>query len=82
MRRYFGVGELSGHSFKFGAAIVLLDKGIPLKRIMLRCGWTYESTALRYLRNWDDSHSLLVVENINGEPYRPALYRQQLEKYI
>ena len=54
------IGELSGHSFRVGAAVDLLDKGVPLERIMLRGGWKSENTALRYLRNWDDSDWLLV----------------------
>ena len=54
------IGELSGHSFRVGAAVDLLDKGVPLERIMLRGGWKSENTALRYLRNWDDSNWLLV----------------------
>ncbi|XDZ65408.1 tyrosine-type recombinase/integrase [Alphaproteobacteria bacterium LSUCC0684] len=54
------IGELSGHSFRVGAAIDLLDKGVPLERIMLRGGWKSENTALRYLRNWDDSDWLLI----------------------
>jgi len=41
----------------------LLDKGIPLERIMLRSGWKSENTALRYLRNWEDSDWLLVDNN-------------------
>ena len=56
------LGELSGHSFRVGAAVDLLDKGVPLERIMLRGGWKSENTALRYLRNWDDSDWLLVGE--------------------
>jgi len=56
------IGELSGHSFRVGAAVDLLDKGVPLERIMLRGGWKSENTALRYLRNWDDSDWLLVGE--------------------
>ena len=54
------IGELSGHSFRVGAAVDLLDKGVPLERIMLRGGWKSENTALRYLRNWDDSDWVLV----------------------
>ena len=54
------IGELSGHSFRVDAAVDLLDKGVPLERIMLRGGWKSENTALRYLRNWDDSDWLLV----------------------
>ena len=57
------IGELSGHSFRVGAALDLLDKGMPLEKIMLRGGWKSENTALRYLRNWDDSNWLLVGEN-------------------
>jgi len=57
------IGELSGHSFHVGAAVDLLDKGVPLERIMLRGGWKSENTALRYLRNWDDSDWLLVDNN-------------------
>ena len=56
------IGELSGHSFRVGAAAELLDKGFPLERIMLRDGWKSENTALRYLRNWDDSDWLIVGE--------------------
>ena len=56
------IGELSGHSFRVGAAVDLLDKGFPLERIMLRDGWKSENTALRYLRNWDDSDWLIVGE--------------------
>ncbi len=54
------IGELSGHSFRVGAAVNLLVKGVPFERIMLRRGWKSENTALRYLRNWDDSDWLLI----------------------
>ena len=54
------IGELSGHSFRVEAAVDLLDKGVPLERIMLRGGWKSENTALRYLRNWDDRDWVLV----------------------
>jgi len=57
------MGELSGHSFLVGSAVDLLDKGVPLERIMLRGGWKSENIALRYLRNWDDSDWLLVDNN-------------------
>jgi len=46
-------GELSGHSFRVGAALDMLDQGVSLERIMLRGGWKSEATALRYLRNWN-----------------------------
>ena len=56
------IGELSGHSFRVGAALDLLDKGVPLERIMLRGGWKSEHSALRHLRNWDDNDWLFVGE--------------------
>ena len=43
------IGELSGHSFRVGAALDLLDKNIPLEKIMLRGGWKSEISAMRYL---------------------------------
>ena len=43
---------LSGHSFRVGAALDLLEQGEPLEKIMLRGGWQTDSTAIRYLRNW------------------------------
>ena len=43
---------LSGHSFRVGAALDLLEQGEPLERIMLRGGWQTDSTAMRYLRNY------------------------------
>jgi integrase len=44
--------SLSGHSFRVGAALDLLEQGEPLERIMLRGGWQTDSTAMTYLRNW------------------------------
>ena len=43
---------LSGHLFRLGAALDLLEQGEPLERIMLRGGWQTDSTAMSYLRNW------------------------------
>ena len=43
---------LSGHSFRVGAALDLLEQGEPLEKIMLRGGWQSGSTAMKYLRNW------------------------------
>ena len=42
---------LSGHSFRVGAALDLLEQGEPLEKIMLRGGWQTDSTAMKYLRN-------------------------------
>jgi integrase len=41
---------LSGHSFRVGAALDLLEQGEPLEKIMLRGGWQTDSTAMKYLR--------------------------------
>ena len=54
------IGELSGHSFRVGAALDLLDKNIPLEKIMLRGGWKSETSAMRYLQSWNDSNWLVV----------------------
>ena len=43
---------LSGHSFRVGAALDLLEQGESLEKIMLRGGWQTDSTATNYLRNW------------------------------
>ena len=43
---------LSGHSFRVGATLDLLEQGEPLEKIMLRDGWQSDATAMKYLRNW------------------------------
>ena len=43
---------LSGHSFRVGAALDLLEEGEPLEKIMLRGGWQSDSTAMKYLRDY------------------------------
>jgi hypothetical protein len=43
---------LSGHSFRVGAALDLLEQGEPLEKIMLKRGWQTDSTVMKYLRNW------------------------------
>jgi integrase len=48
----FDEQPFSGHSFRVGAALDLLEQGEPLERIMLRGGWQTDSTAMSYLRNW------------------------------
>ena len=45
---------LSGHSFRVGAALDLLEQGEPLEKIMLRGGWQTDSTAMKYLRYWEN----------------------------
>ncbi len=44
--------DFSGHSFRVGAALDMLNDGYSLERIMLKGGWKSESTAIRYLRTW------------------------------
>ena len=53
------IGELSGHSFRVGAALDLLNKNIPLEKIMLRGGWKSETSALRYIQSWSDQDWLI-----------------------
>ena len=43
---------LSGHSFRVGAALDLLEQGESIEKIMLKGGWQTDSTAMKYLRNW------------------------------
>ena len=45
-------GKLTGHSFRVGAALDLLEQGESLEKIMLRGGWQAESTVIKYLRAW------------------------------
>ena len=54
------IGELSGHSFRVGAVIDLLDKNIPLEKIMPRGGWKSETIAMKYHQSWNDSDWLII----------------------
>ena len=54
------MGELSGHSFRVGATLDLLNKNIPLEKIMLRGGWKSETSAMIYLQSWNDSNWLII----------------------
>ena len=42
----------SGHSFRVGAALDLLEAGASLELIMLRGGWCSSDSAMGYLRSW------------------------------
>jgi integrase len=44
--------SISGHSFRVGAALDLLEQGESLEKIMLKGGWQTDSTAIKYLRTW------------------------------
>ena len=41
----------SGHSFRVGRAVDLLNEGIPLEKIMMIGGWRSQSACIRYLRS-------------------------------
>lgn len=56
------IGDLSGHSFRVGAALDLLDQNISLEKIMLRGGWKSESSAMRYLQSWNDNNWLTIEQ--------------------
>jgi len=51
---------LGGLQFRVGAALDLLDKNIPLEKIMLRGGWKSETSAMRYLQSWSDQNWLVI----------------------
>jgi integrase len=44
--------RLSGHSFRIGAAIDLVESGTSLEKIMLRGGWRSSDSAINYLKSW------------------------------
>ena len=44
--------HFSGHSFRVGAAIDLLEAGASLETIMLKGGWRSQDNAMNYLRSW------------------------------
>jgi hypothetical protein len=44
--------RFSGHSFRVGAAIDLLEAGASLETIMLKGGWRSQDNAMNYLRGW------------------------------
>ena len=44
--------RFSGHSFRVGAAIDLVESGTSLEKIMLRGGWRSSDSAMNYLRSW------------------------------
>ena len=44
--------RFSGHSFRVGAAIDLVESGTSMEKIMLRGGWRSSDSAMSYLRSW------------------------------
>ena len=44
--------RFSGHSFRVGAAIDLLEAGASLETIMLKGGWRSQDNTMNYLRGW------------------------------
>ncbi|NRP94784.1 Tyrosine recombinase XerD [Marinobacterium sp. xm-g-59] len=59
--------NFSGHSFRVGAALDLLERGVPLEKIMLRGGWGAKSTALKYLASWIGSDMDVYSDDIAYE---------------
>ena len=57
--------HFSGHSFRVGSALDLLERGVSLEKIMLRGGWSSKSTALKYLASWVGSDLEVFEENYN-----------------
>jgi len=45
-------GNLTAHSFRVGAALDMLERGVSMEKIMLRGGWKATSTVIKYLRAW------------------------------
>jgi len=45
----------SGHSFRVGRAVDLLNEGVPLEKIMLIGGWRSQSACIGYLRSQQSS---------------------------
>ena len=70
--------RFSGHSFRVGAAIDLLEAGVSLEIIMLRGRWRSEDNGLNYLRPWRSLCLLPYVESeaqtrcINRRSYRQS----------
>ena len=64
--RAFGIRrempDLSGHSFRVGAALDMVSQGKSLSRIMIKGGWKSESTAIRYLRNYAFDNGIADIE--------------------
>jgi len=50
----------AGYSFRSWRALDLLDKNIPLEKIMLRGGWKSETSAMRYLQSWTNNNWLII----------------------
>ncbi len=46
-------GKLTAGSFRVGAALDLLERGVSMEKIMLRGGWDRTSSVMRYLRAWN-----------------------------
>lgn len=54
LKNNFSIGydeqPLSGHLFKVGTALILIEQGESLEKIMFRRGWQADSTATSYLK--------------------------------
>ena len=60
--------RFSGHSFRVGAAVDLLEAGESLETIILRGGWRSQDNAMNYLRFWQYARQalkLMVIRHLN-----------------
>ena len=60
-----GIGEFSGHSFRAGPALDMLNRSVRLEKIMIRSGWKSKSTSVRYLRSWNDDEWSLIDHELH-----------------
>ena len=49
------MGDLSGHSIRVDTALHMFECDVLLEKIMLRRESKSESTAMCYMRNWNDN---------------------------
>jgi len=48
---------LSGHSFRVGRTIDLVNEGLSVEQISIQGGWSSSETVFRYAQSWDKSHN-------------------------
>ncbi len=68
---------LSGHSFRVGAALDLLRRGVDFEVIMLRGGWRSPSTAISYLRSWAGDEVEIYIEECAAQYAVTALTKSE-----
>jgi integrase len=55
---------LSGHSFRVGRAIDLVESGCTIEQISIYGGWTSSSSALRYAQSWRINSEQTLISGI------------------